>query len=188
MSQFVGDCRKEWKRLGVPEPLANEMAADLEADLSEAASEGVSPEEVLGNGYFDARSFAASWAMARGVGHPRPRVRERVRLQPLTLAVGALVFIGVAAVGLVLAGHGVGSASAAAVSFPRPTARPIPGIFIGPHAVSSQGPRADLAAVGWVFLVVGLVGLGVTLWVWRPWSSRRDASGFDENVGMPSYL
>ena len=33
MSQFVEECRREWKRLGVPDPVANEMAADLAADL-----------------------------------------------------------------------------------------------------------------------------------------------------------
>ena len=66
MSSFVDECRKEWGRLGVPEAEANEMAADLEADLAEAKAEGVSPEEVLGNGYFDPRSFAASWAASRG--------------------------------------------------------------------------------------------------------------------------
>ena len=53
MSGFVDECRREWKRLGVPEAVANEMAADLAADLDEAAAEGVSGEEVLGNGYFD---------------------------------------------------------------------------------------------------------------------------------------
>ena len=57
MSRFVDDCRKEWGRLGVPEVEANEMAADLEADLAEARADGVSPEEVLGNGYFDAKSL-----------------------------------------------------------------------------------------------------------------------------------
>ena len=67
MSQFVDECRREWDRLGVPEAFANEMATDLEADLVEARADGVSPEEVLGNGFFDAKSFAASWAIARGV-------------------------------------------------------------------------------------------------------------------------
>ena len=36
MSKFVNECSKEWKRLGVPESVSNEMAADLEADLAEA--------------------------------------------------------------------------------------------------------------------------------------------------------
>lgn len=64
MSRFVDECRKEWHRLGVPEAVSNEMAADLDADLAEAEAEGASPEHVLGNGVFDAHSFAASWAWA----------------------------------------------------------------------------------------------------------------------------
>jgi len=63
--EFVEECRQEWKRLRVPDPVANEMAADLEADLKEAEAEGASAEEVLGSGAFDPRSFAASWAAAR---------------------------------------------------------------------------------------------------------------------------
>lgn len=70
MSEFVEECRREWKRLRVPDPVANEMAADLEADLAEAEAEGDSAEQVLGSGAFDPRSFAASWAAARGVAAP----------------------------------------------------------------------------------------------------------------------
>lgn len=33
MSDFAEQCRKEWSRLGVPDPLADEMAADLASDL-----------------------------------------------------------------------------------------------------------------------------------------------------------
>ena len=43
MSEFVEQCLREWKRLGVPDPLAEEMAADMESDLSEAEAEGVRP-------------------------------------------------------------------------------------------------------------------------------------------------
>ncbi len=67
MNEFVDECRREWRRLGVPDPVANEMAADLTADLEEAEAEGGSPEDVLGNSAFDPRRFAASWAAARGV-------------------------------------------------------------------------------------------------------------------------
>ena len=42
MSEFVEQCRREWKRLGVADPLAEEMAADLASDLEEAEAEGVS--------------------------------------------------------------------------------------------------------------------------------------------------
>lgn len=50
MSEFVENCRREWKRLGVPAAVSDEMAADLAADLAEAEAEGVGPEKVLGNG------------------------------------------------------------------------------------------------------------------------------------------
>jgi len=83
MSDFVEQCRREWKRLGVPDPLAEEMAADLASDLGEAEAEGVSAEELLGTSAHDPRSFAASWAAERGVipaapDGPRGRRRPRV--------------------------------------------------------------------------------------------------------------
>ena len=34
MNEFVEECRREWRRLGVPDPIANEMAADLTADIA----------------------------------------------------------------------------------------------------------------------------------------------------------
>src|SRR6266536_926983 len=85
VNDFVEQCRREWKRLRVPDPVANEMAADLAADLKEAEAEGASPEEVLGSGAFDPRSFAASWATERGVSRPSPS-RERVSRRSLFLA------------------------------------------------------------------------------------------------------
>jgi len=98
MNEFIEECRRAWKRLGVPAPVANEMATDLAADLQEADAEGVSPEEVLGSGAFDPQSFAASWAAERGViDRPRsPRTRR-----PLVL--GALVLVLVAGVGIAAA-------------------------------------------------------------------------------------
>src|SRR5215216_6046828 len=69
---FVEQCRREWKRLRVPDPVTEEMAAELVADLEEAKADGVSPEEVLGSGASDPRTFAASWAAERGVGRPSP--------------------------------------------------------------------------------------------------------------------
>ena len=74
MSEFVEECRREWRRLGVPDPVANEMAADLTADLDEAEAEGrftrgrareqrLRPSAVRGG----------AWAAARGVtGPPTP--------------------------------------------------------------------------------------------------------------------
>ena len=71
VNEFVEECRREWRRLGVPDPIANEMAADLAADIEEAESEGGTAEDVLGNSAFDPRHFAGSWAVARGVSSAR---------------------------------------------------------------------------------------------------------------------
>jgi hypothetical protein len=77
MTAFVKECRQEWKRLGVPDLLADEMAADLEADLAEAEAEGVSTAEIVGES--DPRRFAATWARERGlVSEPPPRKRRRL--------------------------------------------------------------------------------------------------------------
>jgi hypothetical protein len=67
VNPFVEECRREWKRLGVPDPVANEMAADLEVDLAEAEAEGTSAEDVVGVEVFDPPTFARSWAESRGV-------------------------------------------------------------------------------------------------------------------------
>jgi hypothetical protein len=67
------------------------MAAELEADLTAAAADGVSPRELLG----DPAPFAAAWADARGVDRPR-------RTRALVLAAIAL-FVAVALTGSGLA-------------------------------------------------------------------------------------
>jgi len=186
VSQFVAVCRREWRRLGVPEVAANEMAADLEADLAEAQADGASPEEVLGNGYFDARSFAASWALARGVAQPVPRPPSAMQLpaRALILAAGALASLAIAAMGLILvAGH---ASSSVAVSVSRSIRRPVPGIFVGPHRfLSGQGFGMHL--FGGLLFVVGLVGLGISLWIWKPWAQPALPES-ERNVGLPSYL
>lgn len=88
MPAFIEECRYEWKRLGVPDSLADEMAAELEADLAEAEADGVSAAEMLGES--DPRRFAATWARERGlVPEPAPQQRRR-RIWPWVVA--ALVF------------------------------------------------------------------------------------------------
>lgn len=189
-SPFVDECRKEWRRLGVPEPVANEMAADLEADLIEAQADGLAPEAVLGNDFFDPRAFAASWATARGVVNPGPPAPRRIRFPSWTLAAGAIVSAAAAMLGLVvLVGRRVGSESVAAAAIRRPAFNrpPVPGLFVGLHRVFVSQPPFAVALGGALFLA-GLVGLGVTLWFWRPWSTRRRGSGFDQSVGLPGYL
>ena len=101
MSEFVEECRREWKRLRVPKPIADEMAEDLAADLQEAEADGASVEEVLGSGASDPRAFAAAWASERGI-IPR-RWTQRVRRPRLltVIALVALTFVIAAAVGVV---------------------------------------------------------------------------------------
>ena len=100
MNDFVEQCRREWKRLRVPDRVADEMAAELAADLSEAEAEGVSAEEVLGSGATDPRSFAASWAAERAV-IPRPRLTIRLPGRPLLLAAIAALMV-ITAIGAAL--------------------------------------------------------------------------------------
>jgi hypothetical protein len=101
MSDFVAECRREWKRLRVPEAVADEMAADLAADLSEAAAEGVSPKEVLGAGANDPRSFAASWALERGLIESRPP-KSGLRTRSVLLAAIALLSAAAIAAGVAM--------------------------------------------------------------------------------------
>jgi len=113
MTAYVEECRREWKRLGVPDLLAEEMATELEADLAEAEADGVSAAEMLGES--DPRRFAASWAKERGlVTEPAPKKRRRW----LWVVVGlALAFVFIAVLGLVAA---VGVSTNTHASPPRP--------------------------------------------------------------------
>jgi hypothetical protein len=195
-SSFVDECRKEWHRLGVPETEANEMAADLDADLAEAKADGVSPEEVLGNGYFDPRSFAAAWAASRGFVRPSRPARGTIQIRTLALAFGAVVAAAFVALGLALLfGTPVvnRTVSAAAAPLGSHLKRPsLPSIFVTPGSHRLVfGPVAppSLHLAGVLLLLVGLAGLGAVLWLWRPWSHGGGGpSGFDQNVGMPNFL
>jgi hypothetical protein len=195
MSQFVDECRKEWKRLGVPEAVSNEMASDLAADLAEAQAEGVSPEEVLGNGIFDARSFAASWATARGLVSPRPGVLGSMRRPPWTVAVGVVASVFALAVGFVLLVGRQGS-SVAEAAVRRSMNLPAPGLG-GPRRFTFVGPPlpgqlmvqdSAIHALGFFLMAAGLLGLGLTLWIWKRRSAERQPPGFDEDVRLPSFL
>ena len=197
MSRFVDECRKEWRRLGVPEAAAEEMAADLAADLAEAEAEGAAPEQVLGNGVFDARAFAASWARARGVAGPgRHRLLAAGR-SPWILVAGAVaaLFMTVVGLALVLGGHAsmsVGAVRRSVLPLPAPFLSPRPFIQVAPGPLGRAVFLTDrpVHIVGWVLLAVGVAGLGLAVWLWRrwrPWSSRR-RHGPDDSVALPSYL
>jgi len=178
MSDFVEQCRREWKRLGVPDPLAEEMATDLASDLREAEADGVSAEELLGSSAFDPRSFAASWAAERGV-IPEPPERGRGRRRPLAL----LAFTGVAAFALIVSAllllTGRPTVSLVRSEVARPHLVPAP-----PGAVLPPGPTRHVlvasasasAPVEWILLLLAIVALGFAAWLWSSWSRSRPSA------------
>ena len=109
MNDFVEQCRREWKRIGVPDPLAEEMATDLTHDLQEAEAEGVSTEQLLGRMAFDPAAFAATWATARGIVRRPPSTQNSRRRPLIVIALTVLAAITVTAAALVLfnSGHEV---------------------------------------------------------------------------------
>ncbi len=145
MTDVVHACRKSWRRLGVPDAIAAEMATELEAELAEAAADGVTPESFVG---VDARSFAAQWAYSKGV------VRSRARLLVTVLAAvaGAIPGTGFA----LFVAYG-GSSEAFPQTFP--------GIW---EYLASAGSwlLVVLYALGALFAYVGAVGAvgGVLRW------------------------
>ena len=165
MSDFVQQCRREWERLGVPDPVANEMAADLAADLAEAKAEGVSAEEVLGKSAFDPRSFATSWAAERGV-IPSARHEKTTSRKPLVLAALATLVV-VCLIGAALIVVRVHSESVAVAPKPRPPiALPPP-----PDGVVVHN---DPVAVMWVVLLaVAILAVIVAAWLWSRWARSR---------------
>jgi hypothetical protein len=158
VSKFIKECRREWKRLGVPDAVANEMTADLKADLEEAEAEGASREDVLGSAVFDPRSFAASWAAERGVAES-PATRERLPGRSLAIAAIAALLIAVIGVGLAMlasrSGAGVVAVHPAAL-LPRPQAGAAPGLAV-------HGRAPGIHVVGRILLTVGILGLLSTL-------------------------
>ena len=168
MSEFVEQCRREWRRLGVADPLAEEMAADLTSDLDEAEAEGVSAAELLGSSASDPRSFAASWASERGI-IPAPPNRETGRRRPFALvAFTCLAAITVIVSALLLA-TGEPKVSLTTTRT-RPPHLPLPPAHPTVPAVTVHRVQASAAApVEWILLVVALAALGFSVWLWLRW-------------------
>jgi hypothetical protein len=174
MSDFVEQCRLEWRRLGVPDPLAEEMAADLASDLEEAEAEGVSAEELLGRSVFDPRSFAASWAAERGI-IPAPASRGNARRRPLVL----IAFTAVAAVVLIVAALALvtGQPKVSVVGVTTRAAHPHlltpPAGPLVPPGTRHQVMFSTSASspVEWILLFLAIVALGFAACVW--WSRDR---------------
>jgi len=170
MSDFVEQCRREWRRLGVPDPLAEEMAADLASDLREAEAEGISAEELLGSSAFDPRSFAASWAGERGIIPVQPG-RRKARRRPLVLA----AFTGLAAITVIVA--------ALLLLTGQPKVSLVASRRAGPHFQSLPAPtvmppsgqlHASVAApIEWILLFLAILALGFAAWLWSSWGRSR---------------
>jgi hypothetical protein len=174
MNRFVRECRREWRRLGVPESIATEMADDLTADLAEAEADGVSAEAVLGSAATDPRSFAATWALACGVTNLQAVGAGSQRKSAVPAACAALLIAAmIAGAAMLVSGAGVvvwrshaggGAMLASPGSLRSPAAVP---------ALAVEGSSGiDLHALGWLLLVGGIAGilLMVVWWfLWRSW-------------------
>jgi hypothetical protein len=168
VNDFVEECRREWRRLRVPDRVANEMAADLKADLDEAEAEGASPEAVLGSEAFDPRSFAASWAAERGVVGPLPaRVDRLPRRSRLLAGIGVSAIVALIGVVLVSVRAGVSVAVAQA----RPAFR-FPPSPVGVPQGSVVHSHAVFPTVGLLLLLLGVAGAILALVYWSPWTVR----------------
>jgi hypothetical protein len=186
VSEFVEECRRERRRLGVPDPIANEMAADLTADIEEAEAEGGSAEDVLGNSVFDPRRFAASWAGARGVTAPvpvpappdRPPLRRSVPAIALTVVA---VFFALAAIALLIGRRSasaavsvraiLGGPGSAHLFGPGPAGPAFRTFRVGTFFGGPNGWPFALLAVLIFFAALVALGLAAPYWSrWSPWS------------------
>jgi len=170
VNEFITACRKEWKRLGVPDLVADEMAADLDVDLGEARAEGFSIVAVLGPAAIDPRSFAAEWASARGIV-PAADAQE-TRLEKLRR------FPSRAGLRLPLIASGVAVVIGALIATQRPTWRQFLGLphlrFMGSPSYGSggfsTGPPVDVPLIKLATLVLLLGAIGLTAssayWLW----------------------
>jgi hypothetical protein len=161
MSEFVEECRREWRRLGVPDRLAEEMAADLASDLGDAEAEGLSTEEYLGSSASDPRSFAASWATERGI-IPKPARPGEVRRKPPVL----VAFTAFAAIALVVAALLLATGEPR-VPLVQSTRSPLGTTRSVVHSASAAAP------VEWILLLLAITAVGFAAWLWLRWNRLR---------------
>ena len=184
MNEFVEECLREWKRLGVPDPVADEMAFELAADLDEAQTEGRSREEVLGSGAVDARTFAAAWAAEQGV----LRSSRKLGSWLLPAAIAAFELIAISGAVLTLLTSPSGRPTLVAPSGSPVTVQLVSGEMPSPPRratwVAAPAPISFVVTndsndhtrtVGAVLLIAGLAGIVLSTVVWL-WARRSRAS------------
>jgi hypothetical protein len=158
MSEFVEQCLREWRRLGVADPLAEEMAADLASDLAEAEIEGVSAADYLGSSS-DPRSFAAAWASERGIV-PVPPSQDGGRRGPLAL----VAFTSLTAIMVIVAALLLATGEPKLI-----LARTTP----PPGARRTVLRTSAAAPIEWILLFVAIAALGFSAWLWLHWRRSR---------------
>lgn len=170
MSDFVDQCRREWKRLGVPDPVAAEMAADLAADIRDAEADGVTIEEFLGSSVSDPGAFAAAWAGERGLLRVPSRPGSGARQgRPVLIAFTIVASLALVVAVLLLA---TGEPKVSLVTHVMtPPRAGTPGASFMPPAGRVQASGA--APIEWILLVVSLVALGFSAWLWSRWRRVR---------------
>ncbi len=168
MSDFVEQCRAEWKRLGVADSIAEEMAADLASDIREAEVDGISLEELLGSSASDPRAFAASWATERGIVQTRrgraPGARGRLPL---------VAFTGVAAIALIVSALLLATGEPkVSLMTSRATSPHLPGSGASFAPPPGRVQASAAAPIEWILLILALVALAFSVWLWRSRSGR----------------
>jgi hypothetical protein len=157
----------------VPTPLADDMAAELTADLEEAASEDRTVEDVLGHAAVDPRSFAEAWAAERGLGRRRSARRKRA---VLLAALAAFIALGLVGASLALfdsESHPVRTAGPKPATFvlpPRPPqAQAARVTLISAWAGPTDRSSDDESNLGVVLLLAGLGGTATLTFysLWR---------------------
>ena len=104
IDRIVADCGRYWLDTNVPRPTVQEMKAELETHLREAAAEGRDPEQVVGR---DVAAFAEEWAReTRLPGFNPPATTRGPDIRRWTYTLLASLTLIVAVVAMVTAGQG----------------------------------------------------------------------------------
>jgi PASTA domain len=149
MTAFVEECRQEWRRLGVPDLLADDMATELETDLADAEADGVSAAEMLGES--DPRRFAATWANERGLVAEPPAPKKTRKGFWIWVTLG--IVLGVLLLGILLGIGAVALFATTSVHTSGPAAPRTSGIPPNraarvPNVVGLRACHAEQIAVG----------------------------------------